>query len=210
MRDQVSHPHKIIVLCILKCIFLHNKREDKYSKANGSKHFLNLTKASCMWSTLIFFFSILSWNLSFITLSTIYSQYLLNLNYRLSKGVRKIKMRLKNASKWPEFQWPIWPFNQSSEPNKRYKRGLYCHSRQVCVFMCTNNDLAFIHSTPTLSLLSNFSAAWVYKICDSDVWLRRQRSTLKLLTEWPKADSTCVSTKHTNASSCVSEKSGVK
>jgi hypothetical protein len=34
------------VLCILNLIFLCNKEEDKYAKANGSRHSLNLTYRS--------------------------------------------------------------------------------------------------------------------------------------------------------------------
>jgi len=113
------------------------------------------------------------------------------MNVPFVKDVRQIQKRLKNAAKWPEVRWPIWPFNQFSEPNKHYKREIHCRSRQVCVcvYSCVSTTILLLYAVlQHCPYLRNFSVAWVYKISDSDVWLRRQRSTLKLLTEWPKAD----------------------
>jgi hypothetical protein len=108
-------------------------------------------------------------------------------------------MRPKNSAKWREVRWPIWLFDPSFELNKHHKRKLCGWSQQVCVFMWINSGLAFIRSSTTLYLLSNFSAAWFYKISDSDMWLQKQRFITKLMTKWPRADLVSSSTKHINA-----------
>jgi hypothetical protein len=144
------------VLCILNFIYICNRGEDRYSIANGSRHSLHLTyRSTHSTHNYIFLFnSFLNLIVSFCP-PTIHNVYWI---YRLSKDVPQIQKRLKNAAKWLEVRWPIWPFNQSSEPNKHYKRELDCLSRHVCmcVFMCINNDLASIRSTTTLPLPPQF------------------------------------------------------
>lgn len=76
----------------------------------------------------------------------------------------------------------------------------YVYSRESTMVLLSSS------SSTTLYLLSNFAAAWFYKISDTYVDLHNLRSIVKLVIKWPKADIVSVSTKHINALSCGSEK----
>lgn len=116
-------------------------------------------------------------------------------------------MYLNASREWSEMGWGSMTYMaiQSVLWAKHHKREPSGCCPQVCVFMWINSGLAFISSSTTLYLLSNFAAAWSYKISHPYVWLRNLRSIVKPVTQWPKAHMFTVRTKHINALSCVSE-----